>query len=163
MNGTVSEKALSLLPVTSAQLTAVPGLAETVRTIGADRGIDYLADTEVAALLYRHRELLRRMNSRGAWGGLLFAPGAVGAWFLIDSTDWGDFDAVVDGILLTPVAVLLSLSVYLLARAFHCRHVWVRGGTRDRVNGYLHVLSAAGIPYRALPAWLKPTSGKRWR
>jgi hypothetical protein len=142
---------------------AVPGLTEAARTIGVDRGIDYLADPEVAALLQRHRRLLARMNSRGAWGGLLFAPGVAGAWFLIDTTAGGDLDTAVALVLCTPVALLLAFSVYLLARAFWFRHVWLRSGTRDQVNGYLQVLSAAGLPHHSLPAWLKPATGKRWR
>lgn len=162
-DGTVPEDALGLLQLTAAQMEAVPGLTEAVRTIGADRGIDYLADPEVAALLQRHRRLLAMMNSRGLWGGLLLTPGAVGAWFLIDTTDVGDLDTAVALVLYTPVALLIAVSVYLLARAFWFRRVWLRTGTRDQVNGYLQVLSAAGLPHQSLPAWLKPVTGKRWR
>ncbi|MET7689625.1 hypothetical protein ABZT06_16885 [Streptomyces sp. NPDC005483] len=155
-------EALGLLQVTAAQLAAVPGLTEQARTIGGGTGIDYLSDPEVAALLHRHRRLLGRMNGYGAYGGLLFAPGAVGAWFLID-TGRATSGTVLDLVLLAPVAFLLVLSVYLLARALWFRHVWLRGGTRDQVNGYLQVLSAAGLPHHGLPAWLKPATGKRWR
>ncbi|WP_328750949.1 hypothetical protein OHT57_36055 [Streptomyces sp. NBC_00285] len=162
-DGTVPAGALDLVQVRAAQLATVPGVTEVARTIGADRGIDYLADQQVAAMLHRHRRLLDGMNARGAWGGLLLAPGAVGAWFLLDTTDWSTSDTTVDVVLLTPVTLLLSLSVYLLARAFRLRHVWLRSGTRDQVNGYLQVLSAAGLPQHGLPAWLKPVTGKRWR
>jgi hypothetical protein len=162
-DGTVPAEALDLLQVRAAQLATVPGLTETARKIGDDRGIDYLADPQVAAMLQRHRRLLDGMNSRGAWGGLLLAPGAVGAWFLMDTVDWSASGTAVGAILCTPVALLLSLSVYLLARAFQLRHVWLRGGTRDQVNGYLQVLSAAGLPHHELPAWLKPVTGERWR
>ncbi|WP_031484857.1 hypothetical protein [Streptomyces bicolor] len=159
----VSDEALGLLQVTAAHLAAVPGLSDDIRAIGVDRGIDYLADREVAAMLERHRRLLGRMNSRGAWGGLLLAPGAAGAWFLLDTTDLGTLEPVVGLVLFTPVALLLSLAVYLLSRAFWFRHVWIHGGTRDQVNGYLEVLSAAGLHRHKLPAWLKPVTGKRWR
>ncbi|MCX4856469.1 hypothetical protein [Streptomyces canus] len=162
-DGTVPEEALGLLQVRAAQLETVAGLTETVRTIGDDTGIDYLADPEVAAMLHRHRRLLGRMNSRGAWGGVLLGPGAAGAWFLTGTTDRATSDAVVQLILFTPVVLLLSIGVYLLARAFWFRHVWLRSGTRDQVNGYLQVLSAAGLPHHGLPAWLKPVTGKRWR
>lgn len=155
-------QALGLLPVTAARLAAVPGLTGKARTLGEATGIDYLSDPAVAAMLHRHRHLLGRMNSRGTCGGLLLAPGAVGAWFLID-TGRGTSGTVVDLVLLTPVALLLVLSGYLLARAFWFRHVWLRGGTRDQVNGYLQILSAAGLPHHGLPAWLKPVTGKRWR
>jgi len=159
----VPEEALGLLPVTAARMAAVPGLTETARSLGVDRGIDYLADREVAAMLHRHRRLLATMNARGAWGGLLLAPGAAGAWFLIGAVDWGDFDPVVDPILLAPVALLLAAGAYLLFRAFRSRRLWVRRGTRDQVNGYLQILSAAGLAHHELPAWLKPVTGKRWR
>ncbi|MFJ6390651.1 hypothetical protein ACIQJT_23925 [Streptomyces sp. NPDC091972] len=162
-DGTVPAEALDLLQVRGAQLATVPGLAERARTIGAERGIDYLADAQVAAMLHRHRRLLGRMNSSGAWGGLLLVPGAVGAWFLIDTADRSASEPAVDAILWTPVVLLLALSVYLLARAFRLRRVWLRGGTRDQVNGYLQVLSAAGLPHHGLPGWLKPVTGKRWR
>lgn len=157
------EEGLGLLPMTAAQIAAVPGLTEAVGTIGVDQGIDYLADLDVAAMLQRHRRLLGRMNSRGVWGGLLFTPGAVGFWFLADTTDAGELGTAAAVVLYTPVALLLVLSVYLLARAFWFRRVWVRGGTRDQVNGYLQVLSAAGLPHHRMPAWLKPVTGKRWR
>lgn len=157
------ERTLGLLPVTAAHLAAVPGVIEVAHTIGDDRGIDYLGDLEVAAMLHRHRQLLRRMNWLGAWGGLLLAPGAVGVWFLVTATDWDDTDPVVGLVLVIPVVVLLTLSTYLLARAFWLRHVWVRRGTREQVNGYLRVLSAAGFPSRELPAWLRPIFGERWR
>ncbi|GGZ39169.1 hypothetical protein [Streptomyces poonensis] len=162
-DGTVPQEAFDLLQVTAAHLAAVPGLTEAVRTIGADRGIDYLADAEVAAMLHRHRMLLGRMNSCGMWGGLLLAPGAVGAWFLTGTTDWDDVGTAVGLILFTPVVLLLSLSGYLLVRAFWYRRIWLRGGTRDQVNGYLQVLSAAGLPHHSLPVWLRPVTGKRWR
>jgi hypothetical protein len=162
-DSTVPEEALGLLQVPAAHITSVPGLTEKARAIGVERGIDYLADREVAALLHRHRRLLGRMNSYGVWGGLLLTPGAIGAWFLIDTGDERSSDTVVDLILYTPVALLLALSVYLMARAFWFRHVWLREGTRDQVNGYLEILSAAGLPHRSLPAWLKPATGKRWR
>ncbi|MFG2552344.1 hypothetical protein [Streptomyces sp. NPDC048581] len=160
--GTAPEEDLGLLPVTAAQMAAVPGLTEAARTIGVDKRIDYLADPDVAAMLQRHRRLLGKMNSRGVWGGLLFTPGAVGAWFLADTTDAGELGTAAAVVLYTPAALLIVLSVYLLARAFWFRRVWVRGGTRDQVNGYLQVLSAAGLPHR-MPAWLKPVTGKRWR
>jgi hypothetical protein len=159
----VPEQALGLLPVTAAHLAAVPGVTEVARRTGADRGIDYLGDVEFAAMLHRHRRLLHRMNALGAWGGLLLAPGAVGAWFLVASTDWEDTDPVVGLVLFAPVVLLLTLSVFLLVRAFRLRHVWVRHGIREQVNGYLHVLSAAGFPSRELPAWLRPVTGRRWR
>lgn len=162
-DGTVPAEALDLVQVRAAQLATVPGVTGAARTIGAARGIDYLADQQVAAMLQLHRRLLGGMNTRGAWGGLLLAPGAVGAWFLLDTTDWSTSGTTVDVVLLTPVALLLSLSVYLLARAFWLRHVWLRSGTRDQVNGYLQVLSAAGLSQHGLPAWLKPVTGKRWR
>ncbi|MFE1841445.1 hypothetical protein [Streptomyces sviceus] len=162
-DGTVPAEALDLLQVRAAQLAAVPGLTEAARAIGAERGIDYLADPQVAAMLQRHRRLLDGMNSRGLWGGLLFVPGAVGSWFLLGSTDRSTSGTAADVVLCTPVALLLVLSVYLLARAFWFRHVWLRGGTRDQVNGYLQILSAAGLPHHGLPAWLKPVTGKRWR
>lgn len=155
-------EALGLLQVTAARLAAVPGLADQVRAIGDGTGIDYLSDPEVAAMLHRHRRLLGRMNAYGGCGGLLLAPGAVGAWFLID-TGRATSGTVVDLVLLAPVVLLLALSVCLLARALWFRHVWLRGGTRDQVNGYLQVLSVAGLPHRGLPAWLKPVTGKRWR
>ena len=155
-------QALGLLRVTAAQLAAVPGLAEQVRTIGGGTGIDYLSDPEVAAMLHRHQRLLGRMNTYGLCGGLLLAPAAVGAWFLID-TGRAASGTVPDLVLLAPVALLLVLSVYLLARALWFRRVWLRGGTRDQVNGYLQVLSAAGLPHHGLPAWLKPVTGERWR
>ncbi|GLP72765.1 hypothetical protein TUSST3_93810 [Streptomyces sp. TUS-ST3] len=161
-DGTVPAEALDLLQVRAAQLATVPGLPEVARTIGADRGIDYLADPQVAAMLQRHRRLLGGMNSRGAWGGLLFVPGAVGTWFLL-GTAGPDSGTAVNLILGTPVALLLGLGLYLLARAFWFRHVWLRDGTRDQVNGYLQVLSAAGLPHHGLPAWLKPVTGERWR
>ncbi|MCX5530884.1 hypothetical protein OG785_09970 [Streptomyces sp. NBC_00006] len=155
--------ALGLLQVRAVHLAEVPGLAEAARAIGVDRGIDYLADREVAAMLHRHRRLLGRMNSRGAWGGLLLVPGAVGAWFLIDTTDWGTLDPVVGLILCSPVVLLLAAGVYLLSRAFWFRRAWVRGGTRDQVNGYLQILSTSGLALRQLPAWLKPPTGNSWR
>ncbi|MFK0120528.1 hypothetical protein [Streptomyces sp. NPDC090994] len=162
-DGTVPAEALSLLPVRAARLSAVPGAAEAARTIGAGRGVDYLADAEVAAMLHRHRQSLSRMTSRGIWGGLLLGPAAAAAWFLIGTTDWETSDTTVDLILFTPVVLLLSLSVYLLARSLRYRRVWRRDGTRDQVNGYLQVLSAAGLAHHGLPAWLKPVTGKRWR
>ncbi|NEB06205.1 hypothetical protein [Streptomyces sp. SID13726] len=158
-----AEEHLGLLPVTAAQLAAVPGLTEQARTIGAERGIDYGADREVAALLHRHIRLLGGMNSRGLWGGLLLAPGAVGAWFLLGGPDRSTSGPTADVILAAPVLLLLALGVHLLSRAFWLRHVWVRRGTRDQVNGYLQILSAAGLAHHELPAWLKPVTGKRWR
>lgn len=162
-DGTVPAEALDLVQVRAARLATVPGLPEAARAIGADRGIDYLADPQVAAMLQRHRRLLGAMNSRGAWGGLLLGPGAAGAWFLTDTLDRSAYGTTVTVILCTPVALLLGLGLYLLARAWWFRHVWLRGGTRDQVNGYLQVLSAAGLPHHDLPVWLKPVTGKRWR
>ncbi|WP_020138871.1 hypothetical protein [Streptomyces sp. 351MFTsu5.1] len=161
--GTVPAPDLDLVQVRAARLATVPGLPEAARAIGADTGIDYLSDPQVAAMLLRHRRLLGGMNSRGAWGGLLFVPGAVGAWFLTDTLGGTAYDTTVAVVLCTPVALLLALSLYLLTRAFWFRHVWLRDGTRDQVNGYLQVLSAAGLPHHALPAWLKPVTGERWR
>ncbi|WP_353945078.1 hypothetical protein ABII15_28290 [Streptomyces sp. HUAS MG91] len=163
-DGAASEQAApGVLPVTAVVLAEVPGLTEAARTIGAARGIDYLADREVAAMLHRHRTLLARMNLLGIWGGLLLAPGAVGAWFLIDATGRDALDPVAGPILATPVLLLLAAALYLLSRAFRSRRVWLRTGTRDQVNGYLQVLSVAGVPPRELPVWLKPFNGRKWR
>ncbi|MFD8565963.1 hypothetical protein [Streptomyces sp. NPDC059639] len=164
LNGSAPGEALELLPMAAVHLMEIPGLTETARAIGTDRNIDYLVDREVAAMLHRHRRLLSRMNTYGVRGGLLFAPGAVGAWFLIDSAaDRDSLDPVVVPIVLTPVALLLAVGVYLLIRAFWCRRAWIRGGTRDQVNGYLQILSEAGLPIRQLPPWLAPFTGMRWR
>ncbi|MHC5260625.1 hypothetical protein ACYSUO_22315 [Streptomyces sp. UC4497] len=162
-SGALPAEALDLLQVRAVHLAEVPGLAEVARAMGVDRGVDYLADPEVAAMLHRHRWLLGRMNSRGAWGGLLITPGAFGAWFLIDATDWGTLDPVVGLTLCSPVVLLLAAGVYLLSRAFWVRRVWIRGGTRDQVNGYLQILSTSGLALRQLPTWLKPPTGKSWR
>lgn len=76
-----------LLPITANALSSAPGLLEAVRTIGAERGFDYLDDQSVRQLLEDQRRTVHR--ARTGWrswvGGTAFVVGCAAGAFLLAS------------------------------------------------------------------------------
>lgn len=145
------------LPVTSAQLTRDPELADAVRRIGGSHGVDYFDDRAVRRML-REQEAAVRRGARGA-RRLLGAPAflvgsiwpalvAVGMWPQPLGTP-KDYAVV-----LVAPAVLLVLGLALLVSA---HREGVRRLRSPELVGYRQVLAASrahGAEVAYVPSWL---------
>ncbi|QNP70905.1 hypothetical protein IAG44_16665 [Streptomyces roseirectus] len=147
---------MDLLPISGATLASEPTVLASVRTIGAQYGVDYTDDRAVAEMFGERREALRwSQRGRRAWfGGLALAVGAVWPFIGPEVPAFTGSPALAYGPAVPFLAVGIGLLISVRAR-------WKRELEHPALVGYRHVLGVArsrGLPVTHVPAWLEGRS-----
>lgn len=147
---------MDLLPISGATLATDPTVLVSVRTIGAQYGVDYLDDDAVTEMFEERRDALREARrGRTVWiGGAALVTGALWPFLAPLILPLGDGTALT----YAPAGPLLLLAATALTSV---RLRWRRELRHPALNGYRHVLGVArarGLPVAYIPAWLEGRS-----